>query len=201
MALLLTWAGGAEPTAPGPRTGGTPLVPAGFTWPTCATCSGAQQFLAQLPLDASEQDGATVLAFQCANDPGLCDEWDPESGGNAALVVDGPLAPAAVPDTGVTTLRAVSALSLVGAGGGYDEARRAHDEAHGGRTVVGQLGGEPAWVQGDETPDCPDCDAPTAFVAQLEEGHDPDARANFGGGCAYVFACRGCATGRFLWQC
>lgn len=187
MALLLTWAGAAEPTAPGLRTGGTPLVPAGFTWPTCTTCSGAQQFLAQLPLDASDRGGATVLAFA--------------SGGNAALVVDGPLSPAEVPDAGVTTLPAVSALSPVEVPGGYDDARRSHDEARGPRTVVGQLGGAPAWVQGDETPECPGCGAPTTFVAQLEEGHDPDARANFGGGCAYVFACRGCATGRFLWQC
>jgi len=49
------------------------------------------QFLAQLPLDSLEEakghHDQTLLLFQCQNDPGMCDEWDPNAGGNAALLV------------------------------------------------------------------------------------------------------------------
>jgi hypothetical protein len=39
------------------------------------------------------------------------------------------------------------------------------------------------------------------FVVQLQEGHDDQNLANFGGGgCGYGFQCRPCRNAAFLWQ-
>jgi hypothetical protein len=62
--------------------------------------------------------------------------------------------------------------------------------------LIGQLGGEPSWMQGDETPDCPSCSRPMPLAAQLYE-----RGANFGTGEAYAFHCPACGTAAFLWQC
>jgi len=67
--------------------------------------------------------------------------------------------------------------------------------------VLGQVGGQPAWLQNDETPVCSVCDQPMSFVAQLEEGHDHQTAANFGGGgCGYGYRCDTCRNAAFLWQ-
>ncbi|MFB7287676.1 hypothetical protein [Actinacidiphila glaucinigra] len=177
--------GGTAPDAPVLRTGGVPLVPEGFVWPHCRTCEGALQFLAHLPAG----DGA-VAVFLCQNDPGMCEDWDPAAGGNRAYLFTGALTPAAVPAEGETLLGAVTELRPVP--GGAAAAQR----------TLGRLGGEPDWLQSDETPHCPSCAAPMAFAAQLEEGADHATSANFGGGGrGYVFACRPCGESAFLWQC
>ena len=36
--------------------------------------------------------------------------------------------------------------------------------------MLGKVGGEPAWFQGDQTPRCDDCGRDMDFVAQLDEG-------------------------------
>ncbi|GGN23386.1 hypothetical protein GCM10011609_76180 [Lentzea pudingi] len=67
--------------------------------------------------------------------------------------------------------------------------------------VLGRLGGEPDWLQDDETPACPTCATRMTFAAQLEEGYDFSTAANFGGGGrGYVFHCRPCGNAAFLWQ-
>ncbi|WSQ14941.1 hypothetical protein OG604_48530 [Streptomyces sp. NBC_01231] len=69
-------------------------------------------------------------------------------------------------------------------------------------SVLGQLGGSPVWVQGDETPSCVSCATPMPLIVQLEEGPDHNTAMNFGGcGRAYVFACEPCGRAKFLWQC
>ena len=177
---------GGEPAASAPvlRTGGVPLVPDEFAWPTCRECDGAMQFLAHLPLDIG-----TVAVFMCQNDPGMCDSWDADSGANRALLFTGPLSPAVVPVEGVTLLGAVTTLRPLSADEPNEEA------------VLGRLGGEPDWHQNDETPACPSCSTRMTFTAQLEEGHDHSTAANFGGGGrGYVFHCRPCGSAAFLWQ-
>ncbi|MDX2642327.1 hypothetical protein PV341_01845 [Streptomyces sp. PA03-1a] len=182
--MLLIHDGEAAPDAPVLRTGGVPLVPEGFVWPTCRNCAGALQFLAHLPVD-----GGAVAVFFCQNDPGMCDDWDAAAGGNRAYLFTGPLGPAAVPAEGETLLGAVTALRPQP----VDVATTA--------PVLGRLGGEPDWLQNDETPSCPSCAAPMAFVAELEEGHDHATSANFGGGgLGYTFVCRPCERAAFLWQ-
>ena len=191
---------------PETRFGGRPLAPARepFEWPVCRTCEGNMQFLGQLrlPDDAGDR---LLLLFQCQNDPGLCDDWDAESGGNRVvnIGVEG-LAVVDFPDSGE-----VSRNTMYGArveeheAGDYDEARAAWTEDHEGRgrEVLGQLFGTPAWIQGDQTPECDECGAPMRFVAQLEEGPEIRTSMNFGGGAAYVFDCDcEAASAKLLWQ-
>jgi hypothetical protein len=182
--VLLIYDGETAAEAPALRTGGVPLVPAGFVWPRCRTCAGAMQFLAHLPLDIG-----VIAVFFCQNDPGMCDDWDANAGGNRAYLLAGELLPATVPVEGKTLLGAVTAL------------RPQSGDVRTDKPVLGQLGGEPDWIQGDETPDCPSCAARMTFIAELEEGHDFSTSANFGGGGrGYVFSCRPCSEAAFLWQ-
>ena len=203
---LMTYAGMAEDDSAITRTGGIPLVPATFSWPTCLTCKGPMQFLAQIFLEdlgLAEWRGMLSI-FMCGNDPGLCDEWDAAGGGNQALLLpSGQLFPAEVPDGPATGLGEVSAVRYVLADSDYDKSRRdwAEREGRPGADVLGQLGGEPSWLQADETPACRQCAEPMTFLIQLEQGHRHKTAANFGGGTAYGFACKPCGTAAFLWQC
>jgi hypothetical protein len=197
--LLITYAGAVGDTAGGTRTGGVPLVPAGFVWPRCRTCRGPMQFLTQVALrDVDPADRGQLAVFMCQNRPGGCEEWSATSGGNRAYVFDRvPLAPAWVPVGEATLLCAAWGFALVPLEhGDYPTALAAQ-----GRAVLGQLGGSPAWLQGDETPACARCSRPMTFVLQLQEGHEPSSAANFGmGGRAYAFRCPTCPAAAFLWQ-
>lgn len=192
---------------PATRFGGRPLVPADepFTWPVCATCEGNMQFLGQLRVPSEEGDRLLIL-FQCQNDPGLCEDWDADAGGNRALYfpADGELRLADFPTSGE-----VSRNTMYGArveeheGGNYDEVREAWTEDHQGRgrEILGQLFGQPAWIQADQTPECEDCGGTMRFVTQLEEGPDYRTAMNFGGGSVYVFDCAcGSGAAKLLWQ-
>ncbi|GAA1075901.1 MULTISPECIES: hypothetical protein [Kitasatospora] len=216
MTTLMTDAGPVAPDAPVTRTGGVPLAPAGTAWPHCATCGGPMQFLAQVLLDdlgrhtgTGAADGRALLAlFMCQNDPGGCQEWDARAGGNLALLLpvggSGPLPLPPLPDDhdeddgDPRQLGAVRAVAYrPDPGGDYEAARLGRpDEA-----LLGQLGGGPAWLQYDQTPDCPSCDRAMAMVVQLEEGPDHLTAMNFGSGSAYAFACEPCGSAAFLWQC
>jgi hypothetical protein len=141
----------------------------------------------------------------CQNEPGRCDEWDPTARGNRAFVFgDDAVHTPAVPGDGVTLLGETSAVLFdeVDAGTYLDARQRWHRET--GRRVLdvlGQVGGQPAWLQNDETPACGGCARPMTFVVELEEGHDHLTSANFGGGgCSYGFRCGPCGTAVFLWQ-
>ncbi len=202
---LLLDAPAPAPDALEHRFGGAPLVPAdgGVEWPTCETCQGAMQFLGQLRLEGDR----LLLLFMCQNDPGMCDEWDAEAGGNAALIVstEGTLEPLPPPAEGEHTLGAtwgareatvtVDAAEIEEFMTAYDVARDRQE----GRAVLGALGGDPAWVQGDETPSCEHCASPMTLAAQLEEGPNMETCMNFGGGVAFAFTC-GCGRAKLLWQ-
>ncbi|KOU87074.1 MULTISPECIES: hypothetical protein [unclassified Streptomyces] len=192
MTTLLLDGGPVAPHAPVSRTGGVPLGPAGTLWPVCRACAGPLQFLAQIVLDAG------VLAlFMCAHRPGRCEQWSPSAGGNLALLLPaGGLVPVPVPRgadpqvLGLGAVRAaVPAADLSSAG------------APEGRAVLGSLGGEPDWLQYDETPDCPACARPMGFAVGLREGPDPVTAMNFGSGRAYAHVCGGCGAATLLWQC
>jgi len=175
------------------KVGGLPDGPAGFKWPSCTQCSGPMQFLAQLALpDCGVPDlvgrDQLLLIFQCQNDPGMCDEWDAASGANRALLVpaDGAVAVRA-PSKGATLLPSVDPARVVAV---PPEAR-----------ALGVVGGDPEWIQGDETPHCPGCGSPMRFVLQLEP--HGGGGINFGdSGLGYAFLCDVCPQeARFLWQC
>ncbi|GAA4256748.1 hypothetical protein GCM10022255_070810 [Dactylosporangium darangshiense] len=199
MADLMTYAGPAPADGPGTRTGGVPLVPAGFAWPECTECDGAMQFLAQVRLG-----GDLLSIFMCQNDPGLCDEWDATAGGNRAYLFGADATePAAVPGEGETLLEEVSAVEVVPVDAPAYPQAAAEWSRRTGRPrsdVLGHLGGEPAWLQFDETPACASCERPMDFVMALEEGHDWHTKINFGGGRGYAFRCAPCRAAAFLWQ-
>ncbi|MFJ9036773.1 DUF1963 domain-containing protein [Streptomyces sp. NPDC102406] len=212
VTTLMIDAGPVASAAQITRTGGVPLAPAGTAWPCCTSCEGPMQFLAQVVLDDLRGgfEGRGILAlFACQNDPGMCGDWEPDSGGNQAVIfpTDGaqPLPQPDGVDEELLLLGSVRAVSPVH----VDESDygKAGEEwsAGSGRSassVLGQLGGDPAWIQNDETPSCPSCAAPMPLVVQLEEGPDHSTAMNFGGcGSAYAFACAPCGRAKFLWQC
>lgn len=62
--------------------GGRPSAPLNaFEWPKCRSCGGNMQFLGQIQASA----GQLLLLFMCQNDPGSCEEWDPDQGGNRVI--------------------------------------------------------------------------------------------------------------------
>jgi hypothetical protein len=191
------------------RFGGLPLISTEsvFQWPACSVCSGAMQFLGQIAFEDGNA-ARSLLLFMCQNNPGLCDEWSADLGGNRAFImaVDSACRFADVPESGVTirdTAYGVRVEAVDSAN--YSDAKQWWANAIQGerRSILGALDGEPIWLQGDETPQCDHCGDRMRFVAQLEEGPDRKTAMNFGGGgCAYVFCCS-CAQGsaKFLWQC
>ncbi|MFC4071589.1 DUF1963 domain-containing protein [Actinoplanes subglobosus] len=200
MVTLMTYAGAAAADAPGTRTGGVPLVPAGFEWPVCAECDGPMQFLAQVDLG-----GGLFSVFMCQNDPGMCDEWDATAGGNRAFVFGaGAVHAATPPGDGVTMLEEVCAVAFAPVdAGGYREATESWSRLTGrpAREVLGHTGTAAQWLQNDETPECGGCGRPMTFVVQLDEGHDHRTAINFGNGYGYGFRCEPCGEAAFLWQC
>jgi hypothetical protein len=194
------------PLSPKHSFGGLPTVPksSSFTWPRCKTCGGPMQFLGQLRIPEAQK---LVLLFMCQNEPGLCDEWEADAGGNCAIVVPAGVLAEAQPPEGGTTVRETryGARQFTSSLDDYDLAREAWCKETGskGREVLGQILGTPAWIQADETPKCGACGKPMRFLAQLEQGPDWKTEMNFGGGgCAYVFDCA-CDqhSAKLLWQC
>jgi hypothetical protein len=204
VSLLIADAGSGPQD--GTRFGGQPMAPRdGFVWPACASCDSEMQFLGQLRIDEQSGDDLLLL-FMCQSDPGMCDEWDANSGGNKVVAVRTDGAALAKPADKKNALRPTSYAAKIFnvSGEDYDTARSEWSKSSGKarRQVLGQIGGQPAWIQGEEIPSCDACSEPMSFVAQLEEGLDAATSMNFGGGgCAYVYRCT-CSKNRakMLWQ-
>ena len=77
-----------------------------------------------------------------------------------------------------------------------------------------KLGGEPEWIQGEESPNCPHCDKTMTFVAQIDSvehdsRHNPLRRDCLGEqdymfgdvGMIYVYFCFECCTPACVHQC
>ena len=203
--LLIHVADASENASPESIFGGKPSAPNGMLeWPACKCCKGNMQFLGQL---SAPEHQALLLLFMCANDPGMCDDWEPNGGGNAVLVVpDEELRLVQPPVDGETTRPTrYGSVVVEEDGDDYDTSRSSWASRNGAspREVLGQIGGAPSWIQADETPECESCGEPMKFVAQLEQGPDWKTEMNFGGGgCAYVFKCT-ChkVKAKILWQC
>jgi uncharacterized protein YwqG len=201
MAFLIVEDGRAEPDA---TIGGVPFGSPGTQWPMCRSCRAPMQFLAQFPLSQvavlQKLKDKALLLFECMNDPGMCDEWDPDGGGNAALLVPLVDRKSLSAPSGPTQLARECRVKLVP----YDgtEAQDTPDDNYcraleGNSLTFGKMGGVPLWLQGDETPKC-QCGSQMTFVAQLE------ARGglSFGdSGAGYAFVCESCGhCAKFLWQ-
>jgi hypothetical protein len=200
MAKLMLQAKAPDEERPATRLGGRPLAPQGTLWPSCRACNGAMQFLAMIRLiEVGERGvpGGLLLLFQCRNHPGECEEWSATSGGNAALRVPerGAMLLEPLVPSRKTLLDDIDGVKLEPFQGPYAKQRE-----RGGATVLGQLGGEPLWLQEDETPTCEGCGEKLRFVVQLEDVGG--GGMSFGdGGCGYAFVCRDCPTSAaFVWQ-
>ena len=199
MGRLLLSTGPCEPNAPVTRVGGWPLAPEGTPWPKCRTCQKHMLFLAQARLyevGAPDVADGLLLMFQCANTDNQCEQWLPDRGGNAAIRTPTKALAILHPPFGNTQLPSIEGTSLAqfqDVHGYADTARFAP-----GR-VLGQIGGVPAWIHGDQTPTCT-CGRPMRFVVQLE--NKGGGGLGFGeGGWGYGFVCTACPTeARFLWQ-
>ncbi len=181
--------------------GGKPFADASnFEWPVCESCDLPMQFQGKIVTEENH-----LLIFMCQNDPGLCDEWDANGGGNKVYKIKtDKLEMITPPAEGITLLEEeYSSIITEFEADDYDEAREewSVENNESRRKVLGQLSGEPTWIQGDDTPDCDTCGEPMRFIAQLEEGPNHTTAMNFGGGSAYVFDCKCEQSAKFLWQC
>jgi len=142
----------------------------------------------------------------CQNNPGCCDEWESDGGGNRVIITNSINIEKVKPPVEGEFKRNCEhgATTLDFEANGYDDARASWAEKNNQspRNVLGQMFGEPLWLQNDETPNCDRCGKPMRFVVQLEQGPKWETEMNFGGGgCAYLFDCSCITTAKFLWQC
>lgn len=192
-----------DPLAKETTFGGIPVFNKGeeFDWPTCSNCNGHMQYLGRI-----SDENHLHLIFMCQNDPGCCEEWDPDEGGNSVIsFIPENLVKVSVPDSGETLRDTEYGCKIVKFRDlDYNEARAnwADKTQNSFRMVLGMVNGEPFWLQGDETPVCSSCSKPMNLLAQLEVGPEYETEMNFGGGgCAYLFGCSACESAKFLWQC
>jgi hypothetical protein len=183
--------------------GGFPVKNEGeeFEWPLCKSCDGAMQYLGKLATDKGLEQ-----IFMCQNDPGLCDEWDANDGGNKVIITSVENLVSVTPPSDFETTRnteygaTVIEYNCDNYEDAYDKWPEESDLSP--RQVLGQMYGKPSWLQGEEVPDCNVCEKPMRFVAQLEQGPDWETEMNFGGGgTAYIFDCSCPQSAKFLFQC
>ena len=182
------------------RFRGHPLLTPEQLWPGCTTCGSAMEFQGQW----ATGPGELIALFQCQADPGGCAEWDADSGGNAALVVDGTAAALREPSASRDDRRGSVAVGYSAAWGVTAEPADSYDQAVGAdRPFFAWADQVPEWLQGDETPACDRCAQPMEFVIQIEEGPWKAALNLGAGGTGYVFRCRCSAppVAKWLWQC
>jgi hypothetical protein len=149
----------------------------------CATCGGHTNLMAQIDLSDSILPktvfGAKRLPlFWCLT----CLEWDPAFYDISAdipkpLSAQGePIPQKKVIDEGEEDLP-TRAATLVTIPAGKKAGQKT------------KLGGKPTWIQSDGTPDCPKCDTPMAFAAQLaSDKHIAYSDMGF----LYAFLCPEC---------
>lgn len=169
-----------------------------YSWPTCRECEGAMLYMGKIKTDIGLE-----LIYMCQNDPGMCNDWDANGGGNQVIFIENLTdLEQFSPEQTENTLRNTeysAVLKEVNAEN-YNDACQNWESAQ--REILGQLSNQPEWIQNDETPECNCCNQPMYFVAQLEEGPDHRTVMNFGGGgAAYLFDCIKGKTAKFLWQC
>lgn len=186
--------------------GGNPMGPQDMPWPYCRSCEEPMQFLAQIDLTQMKSTGILerdewLLLFECLNNPGMCEEWDADSGGNAALLVSraGAVRLEGPPSSEDMLLPGFERLAFADFDtSGFCSEKEAYSAAlrQAGVEVSGKLGGQPMWIEDDETPRC-QCGEAMRFAVQLEEGSE----LYFGGGWGLAFICDNCQDqAKFLWQ-
>lgn len=151
------------------KIGGVPFGLPLDLWPLCASCGNRQTLLAQYRHDRERLDllgeGRVLHVFRCQNEPRTCAEFDPDSGCNAAFIVEAAtlgnrltLPPKPVPTFPEARVRRwlrrrvgfVRALRMVWGSGDWEwrGLRGIFPYAAAGTRV----GGRPAWIQDAQSP-------------------------------------------------
>lgn len=204
------------------KLGGQPVFVARIESPHCRSCGQPMDFLGQFRLDTPlplSRHYQMAYVFMCPgkyDDRGwlVCPTFEPFSGANA-LLLQTDRGPALMPEISsryldyTLTLKQVPEPDIDVSEFDLDEALRMQV------SYTTKIGGVPAWIQANETPNCPHCGRPMRFVGQIDAS--PDGRLpadisqwkqyhffDFGDvGLGYVFICpNDCSpNGAFLWQC
>ncbi|TXD39438.1 DUF1963 domain-containing protein [Lujinxingia vulgaris] len=172
---------------------GRPWLKADEAWPTCPNCNKPQQLfvqlnLATLPQPEQQRVGKSGLLqlFYCTSSDPLCEvecqAFFPFARSVMARRIDDPTGPtnlnASGPAEPFAPRRIESWEPIEDDVPGYEELyqmgheispeeEQALEEAE--RPATGdKLGGWPAWVQGVEYPNCPQCDAQMEVVLQID---------------------------------
>ncbi|GFJ82612.1 hypothetical protein [Phytohabitans houttuyneae] len=164
------------------KMGGQPRWLEDPQWPLSASLGEPMQFIGQFRIDGGGE-ARLAYVFMTDGDDYVDGTWEPDGGENAVIVQPGGQVPPFV------TVRAQAE------GPAWPAADHLPVDfvVDAGREPWQFLGGEPRWLQGEETPG-----PGWRFVAQLTDsfGH------NFGdAGIGYVFVSPDGDEGRFLWQC
>ncbi len=153
-------------------------------WPKCSQCGGHQSLIAQFQHHADRLDlgreGRMLFVFHCEKDPGMCDDWEPFSGGNACFVVEPENlqhGETAIPAGGLPIEHSVRVVNWIERDDGlpatltdYFRNDAQHlglpEEVHAQVKWGSRLGGFPNWMQSAE-------EAPQGwdFVAQLDSSY------------------------------
>lgn len=206
------------------KLGGSPVLQENIEWPKCKACGRNMDFIGQIslnyPIKFSEEYTMAYI-FMCPGEfeNGLlkCENWDCRSGANIVILQSGG--------------KALYSESAFDPFSDYllefeekeepwiDYTDYEIDEDIQELVVATtKIGGVTAWLQDDETPNCPKCGKSMKFVAQIESELEGPLSAfpekweeeckeflNFGGwGMGFVFICDeqcGNKNGAFLWQC
>lgn len=209
-----------EGDGPGSKFAGSAVVPAGEAWPKCANCGRSMQLflqldLASLPEECPSPAPAGIFQFfYCTSTEPICEidcaAYDPFARstllrvvGEGKTVAEAPEPPSRFPARRIVEWRRVDDLPgwEESASAGLTEAEGEAIGEAGYPRVGDKLGGWPAWVQGVEYPDCPECGGEMRFFFQLDsEDHLPFLFGD--AGCGHVTFCeRHRDRLAFRWAC
>ncbi len=168
--------------------GGLPVKEAGTAaaWPRCS-CGAELQYQGKVKTDIGYE---LIFMYNC-------DDW----GDGKVIIVDADNLEFYSPEDAEIALRATEYGAKIIETDEEDYETARENWKGNRRQVLGQLYGEPSWIQGDDTPKCKCCNKKMRFVAQLEEGPDHKTAMNFGGGAGYLFDCIEGRTAKFVVQC
>ena len=207
---LLTFTPSSTPiNTPVTKFGGQPVWLTGPMWPLSRSTGKPMRFICQVQIPAALGVEVQRMAYVFLSDNGLDGtveaSWESQAGENAVILQPGPfdaLVPVSAQAQGPTLLVRRETASLL-------------DRLLGRKRITFEssefcvrlietddpergtcIGGEPAWLQADETP----ADGPWRFLMQIDS-LCPDWFLNLGdAGMAYVFLSPDGLRARMLWQ-
>lgn len=166
------------------KFGGQPVWVAEPTWPLSTELGTPMRFVGQVnvPATGSAPERMAYLFLTQDDDEDVDGTWEPDAGENALICQPGQVAP---------FLETTSRAEGPSVGPDVQVAQLPTDDADGSGNHVG---GKPAWLQPDETPEG------FSFLFQIDSTNLP-FWVNFGdAGVGYAFIDHTNGEGRFLFQ-